>query len=198
MSGTPDRPRTVSPLVRLALEVGPLAVFFLVNARAGIFRGTAAFMVAIVLALAASWFIERRLPILPLVTAVFVLAFGGLTLVFEDDLYIKLKPTIVNTLFGTILLGGLLAKRSFIKPIMGEAFQLDELGWRRLTLRWALFFLFLAVLNEIVWRNFSADAWVRFKVFGIMPLTIVFATSQMGLIRRHQLPAESKHGAEGP
>jgi intracellular septation protein len=185
------RARVPSPLLRLALEIGPLVVFFVVNSRTNIFRGTAAFMIAIVIALAVSWFLERRVPIMPLVTAVFVLVFGGLTLYLEDSLFIKLKPTIVNCLFATILLGGLATGRSFLKPVMGEAFQMNEQGWRRLTLRWAGFFLLLAALNEFVWRNYDESVWVKFKVFGIMPLTMLFAISQMGLIRRHHTgPAE--------
>ncbi len=185
------RARVASPLLRLALEVGPLVVFFVVNSRTNIFRGTAAFMIAIVIALAVSWYVERRVPIMPLVTAVFVLVFGGLTLYLEDSVFIKLKPTIVNCSFALILLGGLATGRSLLKPVMGEAFQMNEQGWRRLTLRWAGFFLLLAALNEFVWRSYDESVWVKFKVFGIMPLTMVFAMSQMGLIRRHHTgPAE--------
>jgi len=174
-----------SPLLRLALEAGPLGVFFLVNAKAGIYAGTAAFMVAITISLLVSRKIEKRYPVLPLVTAVFVLVFGGLTLALQDELFIKLKPTIVNSLFATILLVGLALGRSLLKPLLGTAIELDEAGWRTLTLRWGLFFLLLAALNEIVWRKFSTDAWVSFKVFGILPLTLVFAISQTPLIARH-------------
>lgn len=192
---TPERPASApaetpgaSPLARLAIEAGPLVVFFVTNAKAGIFPATAAFMGAIVASLAGSWVLERRIPTMPLVTAVFVLVFGGLTLILRDEVFIKLKPTIVNGLFAAILIGGLLSGRSLLKPLMDTALRLDEEGWRLLTWRWALFFVFLALANEVVWRTWSTDAWVTFKVFGIMPLTIVFVLTQMPLIQRHQLP----------
>ena len=178
-------PTHTSPLLRLALEAGPLGVFFAANAWGGIRVATGAFMVAIVVSLLASRAIEKRYPVLPLVTAVFVLVFGGLTLALQDDVFIKLKPTVVNALFGAILLGGLALGRSLLKPLLGTAIDLDAAGWRALTLRWGLFFFALAALNEIVWRSVSTDAWVTFKVFGIMPLTIVFALSQTPLIARH-------------
>ena len=179
-----------NPVLRLALEVGPLAIFFLLNARAGIYWATGAFMVAIVVSLVVSRVVERRFPVMPLVTAVFVLVFGGLTLALQDELFIKLKPTIVNTLFGAILLGGLATGRVLLKPVFGAGLALDDAGWRALTLRFGLFFLFLAVLNEVVWRSVSTDAWVSFKVFGLMPLTFVFFLLQTPLLRRHGLATE--------
>ncbi|MBT3371034.1 MAG: septation protein A [Rhodospirillaceae bacterium] len=177
-----------NPILKLALEIGPLALFFLTNAKAGIFWATAVFMVAILVSLTITWLLERRLPILPLVTGVFVLVFGGLTLILQDELFIKLKPTIVNTLFAIILFGGLFWGKSFLKSLMGSMFRMTDQGWRILTIRWALFFILLAVLNEIVWRNTSTDTWVSFKVFGIMPLTILFSLSQLPAMNRHQLP----------
>lgn len=180
----------INPLLRLVLEAGPLGVFFFCNSRFGIFTATGAFMAATVAALAVNWALERRLPVMPLVSGVFVLVFGGLTLYLEDELFIKLKPTIVNSLFAVILLGGLATGRSLLKPLFGAAFQLDETGWRSLTFRWALLFIVLAVVNEVVWRNFTTETWAAFKVFGIMPLTILFTIAQMPLILRHQLPEE--------
>ena len=177
-----------NPLLKLALEIGPLALFFLTNAKAGIFWATAVFMVAILVSLTINWLLERRVPTLPLVTGIFVLVFGGLTLILQDELFIKLKPTIVNTLFAIILFGGLFWGKSFLKSLMGSMFRMTDLGWRVLTIRWALFFILLAVLNEIVWRNTSTDTWVSFKVFGIMPLTILFSLSQLPTMNRHQLP----------
>ncbi len=177
-----------NPLLKLALEIGPLALFFLTNAKAGIFWATAVFMVAILVSLTINWLLERRVPTLPLVTGIFVLVFGGLTLILQDELFIKLKPTIVNTLFAVILFGGLFWGKSFLKSLMGSMFRMTDLGWRMLTIRWALFFILLAVLNEIVWRNTSTDTWVSFKVFGIMPLTILFSLSQLPAMNRHQLP----------
>lgn len=173
------------PLTKLLIELGPLLVFFFTNAKFGIFAATGAFMVAIVLSLGASWHFERRLPPMAMVTGVVVLVFGGLTLYLEDELFIKLKPTIVNTLFGVVLAGGLLAGKSFLRVVFGPVFQLTEEGWRILTFRWMLFFFALAILNEVVWRNFTTDQWVTFKVFGIMPLTIVFTMFQMPLLQKH-------------
>jgi intracellular septation protein len=173
-------------LIKLAVELGPLIVFFIANAKAGIFWGTAAFMAATLVSLIASRTLLGKIPTMPLVSAVFVLTFGGLTLWLQDDLFIKMKPTILNSLFAVILLGGLVAGRLFLKIVFGDVMRLTEEGWRKLTLRWAIFFVVLAILNEIVWRNFSTDLWVTFKVFGIMPLTFVFAISQIGLLKKYE------------
>lgn len=195
------------PWIKLAIEAGPLVVFFVVNGRdglpelrdlwlpagdtpmaeQGLFEATGAFMVATLLALVTGWILERRLPVMPLVSGIFVVFFGGLTLVLADETFIKLKPTLVNTLFALILFGGLLTGRSLLKPLFGAAVQLTDNGWRKLTLRWAVFFVLLAVLNEVVWRNFSTDFWVSFKLFGIMPLTFVFAAAQTPLFLREQI-----------
>ena len=190
---TEARPRR--PLLRILVEVGPLVLFFLVNSRwdkffpeselENIYAATAVFMVAIVVSLSVSWFTEHRMPIMPLVTAFFVLVFGGLTLFLQDELFIKLKPTIVNGLFALILFGGLLAKRSLLKPLLDTAIDLTDEGWRIFTLRWAFFFVFLAIVNEFVWRTFSTDTWVSFKVFGTMPITFVFLVTQAPLLQRH-------------
>jgi intracellular septation protein len=195
----------MKPYLKLLIEAGPLVVFFIVNGRGGLpelrplwladaaphaqqglFEATGAFMVVTVMALAAGWLLDRRLPILPLVSGVFVLAFGGLTLILADELFIKIKPTIVNLLFATILLGGLASGRALLRPLLGSTLDMADAGWRVLTLRWGLFFIVLAVLNEIVWRNFSTDFWAGFKLFGVMPLTIIFALAQTPLILRHQ------------
>ena len=178
----------MSPAVRLAIEIGPLAVFFLANAWYGIFAATGAFMVAIAVSLAASWLIARHIATMPLVTGVFVLVFGALTLVLNDELFIKVKPTLVNGLFAAILFGGLWARRSLLKIVFDGTFRLTDEGWRLLTWRWAVFFVFLAVLNEAVWRNFSTDFWVSFKLFGNVPITMIFAVAQVGLLQRHALP----------
>ena len=165
--------------IKLAVEFGPLLVFFIGNSRYGIYAGTGAFMVATVVALIVSRAVLGRIATMPLITAVFVMVFGGLTLWLQDDHFIKIKPTIVNGLFAAILFGGLLSGRLFLKIVFGEVMHISEEGWRLLTLRWALFFVFLAFLNELIWRSFSTDAWVTFKVFGIMPITFVFALAQM-------------------
>ncbi|MFC0284405.1 septation protein A [Camelimonas abortus] len=203
----PAPARPISPLVKFVLELGPLGAFFLANARpqlfaplpgaaapalapqqAGIFVATAVFMAATVAALAIHYALVRKLPLMPLVSAVVVLVFGGLTLALRDDHFIKLKPTIVNGLFGVTLLGGLACGRSLLHVALDTMIRMTDEGWRRLTLRWGVFFLVLALLNEIVWRNFSTDAWVNFKVFGIMPLTLLFALAQTPLLIRYALP----------
>lgn len=188
--------RTIGPFPRFLLDLGPLAVFFVSNARWDIFVATGTFMVAIVVSLAISYAIERRLPLLPVVTAIMVLFFGALTLILNDELFIKLKPTIANLLLAGALFVGLALGRSFLKTVLGAVFELQETGWKKLTWRWAWFFVLLAVLNEIVWRTMSTDAWVNFKVFGIMPLTIAFSMLQLPLLQRYRL--EDADNAEKP
>ncbi len=185
----PSAPPPLNPFVKLLIEVGPLTAFFVTNAQKGLFAATAVFMVTVVIALAANWVLARRVPTLPLVTAAFVLVFGGLTLYLNDSLFIKLKPTVVNVLFATTLAGGMMFGKSFLKSVVGEAFSLTDEGWRVLTYRWAFYFAMLAVANEIVWRNFSDDVWVSFKVFGVMPATILFSVAQLPLMNRYK-PAE--------
>jgi intracellular septation protein len=199
-----------NPLLKLALELGPLGVFFFANARGEwlsekfpvlanlgepIFVATALFIVATMISLAVSLAVTRRLPIMPFITGIVVLVFGGLTLWLQDDTFIKMKPTIVNALFGSILLGGLYFGKALIGYVFDSVFQLSDEGWRKLTLRWGIFFFFLAVVNEIVWRTSSTDFWVSFKVFGIMPLTLLFTFSQLPMIMREQIqPAEKAPG----
>jgi len=176
----------LNPALKLVLDIGPLILFFAVNAKIGIYAATGVFMVAILAALAVSYALTRHVAVMPVVTAVIVLIFGGLTLVLHDATFIKVKPTIIYVLFGGALLGGL----AFGKPLLGivfdSVFDLTEEGWRKLTWRWALFFLALAVLNEIVWRNFSTDFWVSFKLFGVVPLTFIFGALQYPLLQKYQ------------
>jgi len=181
----PKQPGKENPALRLALDMGPLILFFTVNGFYGIFAATAVFMVAIFAALAASRLLTGKFAIMPLVTAAFVLIFGGLTLYLQDETFIKIKPTMIYLLFTGILLGGLAFNRMFLKNVMGEMFALSDAGWRELTIRWAGFFVTLALLNEAVWRNVSTDVWVSFKLFGLLPLTIAFAALQAGLLQRH-------------
>jgi intracellular septation protein len=178
----------LNPFLKLALELGPLGVFFFVNARFDLITATAVFMVATFIALSVSWWLTRKLAIMPVITGIVVLIFGGLTLVLQDETFIKMKPTIVNVLFGTVLLVGLLFGRPLLGYVFDSVFRLDQEGWRKLTFRWGVFFFVLAALNEIMWRSFTTDTWVTFKVFGIMPLTIAFTLTQMPLIQRHSLP----------
>jgi intracellular septation protein len=183
-------------LFKLALEIGPLGVFFFANSRYGIFAATGAFMVATVISLTLSAVLMKRLPVMPLVTGVFVIVFGGLTLYLQNETFIKVKPTIVNLLFAAALGAGLLFGRSLMKIVLGEVIQLRDEGWRLLTLRWAGFFLALAVLNEIMWRLFSTETWAAFKLFGVMPITFLFMMSQIGLLQKYQLPPEAAQPAE--
>jgi intracellular septation protein len=177
----------LNPALKLVLDLGPLLVFFAVNSRAGIFYATGAFMAAIVIALAIGYSVTRHLPVMPLVTAIVVVIFGTLTLVLHDELFIKVKPTIIYVLFGGVLLGGLAFGKSLLGIVFDSVFHLTEEGWRKLTLRWALFFLALAVLNEIVWRTQPTNIWVDFKVFGVMPLTFLFAALQYPLLHKYAL-----------
>ena len=188
------------PLFKLATELGPLMVFFVANAKFNLFVATGAFMVAVIAAMIASYAVTRHVPMMAIVTAVVVIVFGTLTLVLHDETFIKVKPTIVYTLFAAILGGGLLFGRSFIAIMFDQMFNLTPQGWRILTLRWSLWFLAMAVLNEIIWRTQSTDVWVTFKAFGMVPLTMLFAVTQMSLIKRHHLEPvslEASDAAEG-
>lgn len=189
--------RTISPLLKLALEFGPLAIFFFANSYGDrlfgvapdrrIFIATGIFIVASLVALALSRLLMGYLPRMAIVNAVVVTVFGGLTLALDDAFFIKIKPTIVNAMFGCVLLGGLAFGRSLLALVLETVLQLDEEGWRRLTLRWGLFFFVLAALNEAVWRTQTQDFWVAFKVWGVMPLTMLFALAQTPLILKHEI-----------
>jgi len=181
----------LNPMLKLALDLGPLALFFFANSRYGIFAATATFMIAVLAALVVSYAMTRRLPIMPVVTAVIVVVFGGLTLILHDATFIKVKPTIIYGLFGAVLIGGLVFNKPLLGILFDSLFHLTEEGWRKLTLRWAIFFFALAVLNEIVWRNASTDMWVDFKVFVVVPLTFIFGALQVPLLRKYAVePAE--------
>jgi intracellular septation protein len=184
------------PVFKLATELGPLIVFFVANAKFNLFVATGAFMVAIVAAMIASYAVVRHVPMMAIVTAVIVLVFGTLTLVLHDETFIKVKPTIIYGLFAAILGGGLLFGRSFIAILFDQMFNLTPKGWRILTMRWSLFFLGMAVLNEVIWRTQSTDFWVAFKAFGAVPLTMVFAISQMPVIKRYHLEPATLEASE--
>jgi intracellular septation protein len=184
------------PMFKLATELGPLIVFFVANAKFNLFVATGAFMVAIVAAMIASYVVVRHVPVMAIVTAVIVLVFGTLTLVLHDETFIKVKPTMVYGLFAAILGGGLLFGRSFIAILFDQVFNLTPKGWRILTMRWALFFFAMALLNELIWRTQSTDFWVNFKVFGAIPITMVFAIFQMPVIKRYHLEPASLEASE--
>jgi intracellular septation protein len=184
------------PLFKLATELGPLMIFFIANARFHLFVATGAFMVAVIVAMTASYVVTRHVPIMALVTGVIVLVFGTLTLVLHDETFIKVKPTIIYGLFAAILGGGLLFGRSFIAIMFDQMFNLTAMGWRLLTMRWAMFFCAMAALNEIIWRTQTTDFWVAFKAFGVIPLTMAFAVIQMPLIKRYHLEPVSLEASE--
>jgi len=177
---------------KLLIEMGPLVAFFSGNWLGGIFWGTGIFMVATTIALAASWIMTRKFAMVPLVSAVFVATFGALTLYLQSDLFIKIKVTLINALFGAVLLGGVAFGKSYLKIVMGEAMHLSDAAWRILSIRWGAFFFAMAGLNEIVWRNFSTDTWVDFKVFGLLPLTLIFALANAPYMAKHMIEDEAK------
>lgn len=208
----PEKPHE-SGLIKLLLEMGPLVLFFAANSRPEWFRpsvaaifgdamvasdkapiliATAVFMLGMLASLVATWALYRKLPIMPLVSGAVVLVFGGLTLALHNDLFIKLKPTIVNTLFGTVLLGGLAFGKPLLPYVLNSVFTLDTEGWKKLTFRWGLFFFILAALNEVVWRTQTTDFWVAFKVWGVMPLTMVFALAQTPMMMKHGFDPTAK------
>jgi intracellular septation protein len=182
-----NRPAELNPMLKFALDVGPLLLFFFVNTRWGIFAATGTFMAATIVSIAVTYAMVRRVPTMPLVSAVVVMVFGGLTLYLQDETFIKLKPTIIYALFAVLLLGGLLMGRSLLALVLDSMFQLTEDGWKKLTARWGLFFVAMAILNEVVWRSVSTDAWVAFKTFAILPITILFALAQTPLLMRHAI-----------
>jgi intracellular septation protein len=180
-------------IIKLGLELGPLVLFFIMNGRADIFVATAWFMAAMVVSLALSWLLLKKIAVMPLVTGVVVLIFGGLTLWLQDDTFIKMKPTITNSLFAAALLGGLAFGQPLLKYVFGDVYKLRPEGWWRMTLNWGLFFVLLAVINEVVWRSFDTDFWVAFKVWGVMPLTVLFSMSQLPLLQKYAPDEATPH-----
>ena len=174
-------------LYKLLIDIGPLAVFFIFYTRSGLQASILPFMLATVIAVLFSYILEKKIPIMPTVGAGIVLLFGGLTIYFDNDVFFKMKPTIINVLFAVILYGGILINKPLLKYLLGAALKLEEAGWKILTQRWIGFFIALAVLNEIVWRTQSTDVWVNFKVFGILPITFIFTMTQFPLIKKYQI-----------
>ena len=177
----------MKPIYKILIDIGPLAVFFIFYTRSGLQASILPLMIATVIAVLFSYILEKKIPIMPTVGAGIVLIFGGLTIYFDNEVFIKMKPTIINLVFAVILYGGMLIKKSLLKILLGAALKLEEEGWRILTYRWIGFFIALAILNEIVWRTQSTDIWVNFKVFAILPITFIFTMTQFPLIKKYQI-----------
>mgnify|MGYP001434477138 FL=1 len=172
---------------KLLIDIGPLAIFFIFYTRSGLQASILPFMIATVIAVLFSYILEKKIPIMPTVGATIVLIFGGLTIYFDNEVFFKMKPTIINFIFAGILYGGLILKKPLLKYLLGAALKLNDDGWKILTQRWVGFFVALAILNEIIWRTQSTDIWVNFKVFGILPITFLFTLSQFSLIKKYQI-----------
>jgi len=172
---------------KILIDIGPLAVFFIFYTRSGLQASILPFMVATVIAVLFSYMLEKKIPIMPTAGAVIILIFGGLTIYFDNEVFFKMKPTIINFLFAGILYVGILINKPLLKYLLGAALKLEENGWKILTQRWIGFFIALAILNEIVWRTQSTDVWVNFKVFGILPITFIFTMTQFPLIKKYQI-----------
>jgi len=184
--------------LKAIIDFAPLLLFFVTYFALGIYWATGILMAATVVSLIASRALLGHISPALIVTTVVVLGFGALTLLLNDPRFIMIKPTIVNLVFAAFLFGGLLLGRPVLQLLLGEALRLTDEGWRKLTLRLACFFLALAVLNEIVWRNFSEATWASFKVFGILPLTLAFAVLQIGLMRRYELVSTTPADRSSP
>jgi intracellular septation protein len=179
--------KSAPPTLRAALDFAPLALFFIVFKWQGLLPATAALVATTLICLAIIYALEKKLAMMPLVTGIMVTLLGGITLYLHDEQFIKMKPTAVNLLFASVLLGGVAFKKPMLKYVMSYAFQLTDRGWILLSLRWGLFFIGLAALNEYIWRNYSTDFWVNFKVFGMLTCTLVFTIAQLPLIKRHMI-----------
>ncbi len=183
--------KKINPLLKLLLEMGPLALFFISYSKLGLHTAIIAFIPATLAALAVYYVLLRKLPTMPLISGVIVVVFGGLTLFFENDTFFKMKPTIVSGIFGLVLLYGYFSGKPLLKIVFDNAFSLDDEGWRILTFRWAIFFLILAVLNEAVWRTQTEAFWVSFKVFGLTAISVIFAMAQTPVVLKHELKKDA-------
>ena len=172
---------------KLLIDIGPLAVFFIFYLRSDLKSAIIPLMIATIIAVLFSYIMEKKIPIMPTVGAFIILIFGGLTIYFDNEVFFKMKPTIINLLFALILYGGVILKKPLLKFLLGAAIKLEDEGWKILTQRWISFFIALAVINEIVWRTQSTDIWVNFKVFGILPITFIFTMTQFPLIKKYQI-----------
>ena len=178
----------MNSFIKLLIDVGPLAVFFIYYKISGdLIASILPLMLVTLIAVFISYILEKKIPIMPTLGAGIVLIFGGLTIYFNDETFIKMKPTIINAVFAIILYGGIILKKPLLKYLLGAALKLEDQGWKILTQRWIAFFIALAILNEIVWRTQSTDIWVNFKVFAILPITFIFTMTQFPLIKKYQI-----------
>ncbi|HVH03969.1 MAG TPA: septation protein A [Amaricoccus sp.] len=198
--------RSIHPLVKLALEIGPIAVFFLAYRWAAVPDGlsmterqleqilfaTKVFVPTILAALAASWWLTRKLPRMAVITAIVVTIFGGLTLILRDDTFVKMKPTILYGLFAAILGFGLLRGQSYLRYLLDEMIPMQAEGWLKFTRRFVLFYIGLAVLNEIVWRGWGTDVWVNFRTFALPAANFLFIMAQVPLFTRYAEPGKAE------
>jgi len=172
---------------KILIDIGPLAIFFIFYTRGNLQSAILPFMIATIIAVLFSYIIDKKIPIMPTVGAGIILVFGGLTIYFDNEIFFKMKPTIINIIFACILYGGEFFKKPLLKLLLGKTLKLQSKGWSILTKRWVGFFLALAILNEIIWRTQSTDLWVNFKVFGILPITFIFTMTQFSLIKKYQI-----------
>ena len=178
----------MNSFIKLFIDIGPLAVFFIYYKISGdLIDAILPLMLATVISVIISYILEKKIPIMPTLGAGIVVIFGGLTIIFDNKIFIFMKPTIINIIFAGILYGGIILKKPLLKYLLGSALKLEEEGWAILTQRWTAFFIALAVLNEIVWRTMSEEFWVSFKVFGILPITFIFTMTQFPLIKKYQI-----------
>ena len=178
----------MNSFIKLLIDVGPLAVFFIYYKISGdLIDSILPLMVATVIAVFVSYILEKKIPIMPTLGAGIVIIFGGLTIIFDNKIFIFMKPTIINIIFAAILYGGIIFKKPLLKYLLGTALKLKDDGWNILTIRWIAFFIALAILNEIVWRTMSEEFWVSFKVFGILPITFIFTMTQFPLIKKYHI-----------
>ena len=180
--------------LKFLTDFGPLLIFFTVYYKGGknLVAAIPSLIVATLLAILLIYYLEKRIPYIPLVGAVLISIFGGLTIFFNNPIFIYLKPTVINILFATgLLIGKLMFNKNFLKLFFKGSLKLEDLGWNKLMYRWVFFFIFLAILNEIVWRTQSEEIWINFKVWGILPLTFIFTAFQMPLIQKYKTNEES-------
>ena len=175
-------------MIKFLYDYLPLIVFFacykLAKTQDPLVTATIYMIVTTFVALAISYIFTRKIPTVALVSGAVLGVFGGLTIILKDDIFIKMKPTIINLLFAAILFYGYFTKKPFLSYLLGEQIKMNSRAWLTLSLRWAWFFIFLSVLNEVIWRNSSTDSWVQFKVFGMMPISLIFTLSQVPFMLR--------------